>query len=61
MGDIDQNQFQPQQTHDVANETVAEHGDVENIVSQLHNDNVHIMNKGEWTNEEKLKIVQINR
>ena len=61
MGDIDQNQFQPQQTHGVANETVAEHGDVENIVSQLHNDSVHIMNKGEWTNEEKLKIVQINR
>ena len=31
MGDIDQNQFQPQQTHDVANETVAEQVDAENI------------------------------
>ena len=61
MGDIDQNQFQPQQTHDVANETVVEKVDAENIASQLHNNDVHIMNKGEWTNEEKLKIVQINR
>ena len=61
MGDIDQNQFQPQQTHDVANETVVEKVDAENIASQSHNNDVHIMNKGEWTNEEKLKIVQINR
>ena len=61
MGDIEQNQFQSQQTHDVANETVAEEVDAENIASQLHNKNVHIMNKEEWTNEEKLKIVQINR
>ena len=61
MGDIDQNQFQPQQTHDVANETVAEQADAESIASQLHNINVHIMNKEGWTNEEKLKIVQINR
>ena len=61
MGDIDQNQFQPQQTHDVANETVVEKVDAENIASQLHNNDVHIVNKGEWTNEEKLKIVQINR
>ena len=61
MGDIDQNQFQPQQTHDVANETVVEKVDAENIASQLHNNDVHIVNKGEWTNEEKLKIVRINR
>ena len=61
MGDIHQNQFQPQQTHDVANETVVEKVDAENIASQLHNNDVHIVNKGEWTNEEKLKIVQINR
>ena len=61
MGDIDQNQFQSQQTHDVANETVAEQVDAENIASQLHNKNVHIMNKEEWRKEEKLKIVQINR
>ena len=33
MRDIDQNQFQPQQTHDVANETVAEQADAESIAS----------------------------
>ena len=46
MGDIDQNQFQPQQTHDVVNKTVVEQVDAENIASQLHNNNVHIMNRG---------------
>ena len=40
MRDIDQNQFQPQQTHDVANETVVEQVDTEIIASQLHNINV---------------------
>ena len=44
MGDIDQNQFQTQQTHDVANETVAEQVDVENIANELHSNNAHIMN-----------------
>ena len=47
MRDCDQNPFQPQQTHDVSNETVAEQVDAENIASQLHNKNIHIMNKGE--------------
>ena len=61
MGDIDQNQFRSQQTRDVANETVAEQVDAENIASQLHNNDVHIINKQEWMNKEKLKIVQINR
>ena len=61
IGDIDQDQFQLQQTHDEANETVAGQVDAGNIVSQLHNNNVHIMNKGEWMNKEKLKIVQINK
>ena len=61
MGDIDQNQFQPQQTHDVANGTVVEQVDAENIASQLHNNNVCIMNKGEWTNKQKLKTVKTNR
>ena len=27
MGDIEKNQFQPQQTHDIANQTVAEQVD----------------------------------
>ena len=47
MGDITQNQYQTQQTHDVANETVVEQVDVENIASQLHSNNVHIMNEEE--------------
>ena len=55
MRDCDQNPFQPQQTHDVSNGTVAEQVDAENIASQLHNKNIHIMNKGEQTNKEKLK------
>ena len=54
-GDIDQNQFQTQQTHDVANKTVAEQVEAENIASQLRKNNVHIMNKGEWTNEKNWK------
>ena len=29
--------------------------------SQLHNNDVYIMNKGEWTNEEILKLIQTNR
>ena len=61
MGDNDQNRFQTEQTHDVANETVAEQVDAESIASQLHNNNVHIMKKGEWAYEEKMKMVQINR
>ena len=28
---------------------------------QLHNNHVYIMNKGEWTNEEILKLIQTNR
>ena len=61
MGDIDQNQFHTQQTYDIGNETVAQQVDAQNLASQLHKNNVHIMNKGEWTDKEKLKIVKINR
>ena len=64
MGDISQNCFQPQETHDAANETVAEQVYVENIASQLHNNNflqLHMMNKRQWRNTEKLKIVQIEK
>ena len=61
MRDTDQYQFQNQKIHDIADETVAEQVDAENIASQLRNNNVNIMNKGEWTNKEKLKIVKINR
>lgn len=60
MGDIDQNKFQTQQIYDIA-EQVAEQADAENRASKLHNNNVRIMNKGEWTNKEKLKLLQIYR
>ena len=50
MGDIDQI-FQTQKIDDVADETVVEQPDAENIASQLHN---KTMNKREWSNEEKL-------
>lgn len=60
MGDIDQNKFQTQQIYDIA-EQVAEQADAENRASKLHNNNVRITNKGEWTNKEKLKLLQIYR
>ena len=60
MGYIDQNKFQTQQIYDIA-EQVAEQADAENRASKLHNNNVRIMNKGEWTNKEKLKLLQIYR
>ena len=60
MGDIDQNKFQTQQIYDIA-EQVAEQADAENRASKLHNNNVRIMNIGEWTNKEKLKLLQIYR
>ena len=60
MGDIDQNKFQTQQLYDIA-EQVAEQADAENRASKLHNNNVRIMNIGEWTNKEKLKLLQIYR
>ena len=61
MADINQNQFQTLQTHDIANNAVAEQLDAENTASQLHNNNVHNMNKGKRTNKGRLKPVQINR
>ena len=53
MGDIDQNQFQTQQPHDVANEAEPEQVDAENTASQLHNNNVNQrrMNEVKWTKE----------
>lgn len=51
MGNINQNKFQTQKIDNVADETVAEQLDAENIANQLHN---KTMNKREWSNEEKL-------
>ena len=57
MGDIDQNQFLTQQTHGLASEILAEQVDAENTTSYIHNNNVYIMNKGEWKTNEKSKLV----
>ena len=43
------------------NEVRAEQVDVENTASQLHNNNVRIINKWECINKERLKLVQIKR
>ena len=61
MGDTNQNHFQTQQTHGIANEAVVEQVDAENTASHVRNHNIHIMNKGKWTNEETSKLGQINR
>ena len=50
MEDIDLNQFKTQQTYGVVNEAVLEQADAENTASKLRNNNVRIMNQGEWKN-----------
>ena len=60
MEDLDNNQFQPNQPHDVADYTVAEIG-AENSANHENDDIVHIMNNREWTDEQKRKLVKIDR
>lgn len=59
MENIDQNQFQPNQTHDVADDTVAPI-DAENRAHHNNDGIVHIMNSREWTDEQKHKLVEID-
>ena len=59
MEDLDNNQFQPNQPHDVADDTVASN-DAENRANHDNDDIVHMMNNREWTNEQKHKIVEID-
>ena len=58
MEDLDNNQFQPNILHDVANDTVALLG-VENIAYH-ENSNVHRMNSREWIDEQGHRIVEID-
>ena len=58
MEDLDNNQFQPNILHDVANDTVAPLG-VENVAYHETN-NVHRMNSREWTDEQGHRIVEID-
>ena len=61
MGDIDTNLFQPQETHNDVNNTVAQQAGAENRTRHIQNNNtVHTMNCREWTNEEKRRVVQID-
>ena len=59
MDDLDNNQFQPNQLHDVADDTVVPN-DAENRANHDNNNIVHLMNNREWTNEQKHRIVEIN-
>ena len=59
MEDLDNNQFQPNQPHDVADNTVAPN-DAENRANHDNDDIVHMMNNREWTNEQKHKTVEID-
>ena len=47
--------------YDDANETVAQKVSAENEACRIKHNRVHTMNNREWTNEEKQKLVQINR
>ena len=60
MEDLDNNQFQPNQPHDIANDTVAHIG-AENRANHDNDDMVHIMNNREWNEEQKRKLVEIDR
>ena len=60
MEDLDNNQFYPNQSHDIANDTVAQTG-AENRANHDNDDIVHIMNNREWTEEQKRKLVEIGR
>ena len=59
MEDLDNNQFQPNQPHDVTDDTVAQIG-AENRANHGSDDIVHIINNREWTEEQKRKLVEID-
>ena len=59
MEDLDNNQFQRNELHDIADDTVAQTG-VENGANHVNDDDVHIVNNREWTNEHKYRIVEID-
>ena len=58
--DLDNNQFQPNQPHDVADDTVVQIG-AENIVNHDNDDIVHIMNNHELAEGQKRKLAEIDR
>ena len=58
MGDLDNNQFQPN-IHDFANNTVVPSG-ADREVNHDNSNRLHIMNNREWTDEQKHRIVEID-
>ena len=60
MEDLDNNQFQPNQSHDVTDYTMAQIG-AENRANHDNDDIVHIMNNREWSEEQKRKLFKIDR
>ena len=60
MEDLDNDKFQPNQPHDITNDTVAQIG-AENRANHDNNVIVHIINNREWTEEQKRKLVEIER
>ena len=59
MEDLDNNQFQPNQPHDVADDTVTPN-DAGNRANHDNDDIVHMMNNREWTDGQKHKIVEMD-
>ena len=60
MEDLDNDQFQPNQPHDVPDDTVVQIG-CENKPNQDNDNIVHVMNNREWTEEQKCKLVETDR
>ena len=58
MGDLDNNQFQPN-IHYFANNTVVPSG-ADRQVNHENKNRLHITNNREWTNEQKHRIVEID-
>ena len=62
MDDLDYNyQNQPNVTIGVAERPVALLTDAENRAGRVQNNIFHTMNNREWTDEEKKRVVQIDR
>ena len=59
MGDLDYNQTQPNQEHDVADDIVVPNG-AENRANHDNENMVHIVNRREWTEEQNHRIVKID-
>ena len=58
MGDLDNNQFQPN-IHDFANNTVVPSGS-DREANHDNNNRLRVMNNREWTDEQKHRIVEID-